>query len=363
MTTTSAILIQHHRLREVARAVVRATESSEAEAAEVADHLVEANLKGHDSHGVGMLPTYVQNYRDGYLVSNRHARMVGREGAVATFTGEMGYGQVIAREVMDWAVERAKSGGVAIAALRETHHIGRVGTYGEHACRSGMISVTFVSALTGAPFVAPFRGSDGRMSTNPICIAIPGKDPEEPIVLDFATSVVAMGKVRVAYNEGKPMPPGMLIDKEGHPTDDPGVLWPDRSQGAILPFGLHKGYGLAVVCELLAGALTGNGTYRAGHEASPAIKNAMLAIVFDPKRISEGAPFYDDVAAFVDYAKASPPANPDEPVLVAGDPERIMKARRTAEGIPVDGTTWAQIRASAEALGVSGKHIEELAHV
>ncbi|MBV8354203.1 MAG: Ldh family oxidoreductase, partial [Candidatus Eremiobacteraeota bacterium] len=220
MSVISEIVIDHRRLRDVASAVVRATGSDEAEAREVADHLVEANLKGHDSHGVGMLPSYVQNFHDGHLFPNRHARLIREDGALALFSGDMGYGQVIAREVMDWAIARARESGVALAGLRDTQHIARVGTYGEQSAAAGMVSVTFVSALSGAPFVAPFRGSDGRFGTNPVCIAIPTADKEKPIVLDFATSVVAMGKVRVAYNSGKKMAPGMLIDRHGQPTDD-----------------------------------------------------------------------------------------------------------------------------------------------
>ncbi|MBV8223540.1 MAG: malate/lactate/ureidoglycolate dehydrogenase [Candidatus Eremiobacteraeota bacterium] len=351
-TAATEIRVDHERLRAVARTIVRATGSDEAEAAEVADHLVEANLKGHDSHGVGMLPIYVENFQAGHLHPNRSAKLIREDGAIAVFSGEMGYGQKVAREVMDWAIERAREGGVAIAALRDVQHIARVGAYGEHAAFAGMISVIFVNAVSGMPFVAPFRGADGRYGTNPICIAIPTSDPQTPIVLDFATSVVAMGKVRVAYNSGKPMPPGMLIDQQGAPTQDPGVLWPDRTRGAILPFGAHKGYGLAVVAELLGGALTGGGTYQPENERDCGIKNGMLAIVIDPARLGDVGAFAHEIDAFVDYVKASPPAKSDEPVLVAGDPERLMRAERIARGIPIDPKTWSDIRAAADALGV-----------
>lgn len=361
MSTVSSIVIDHERLCAVARAIVVATGSDEEEAREVADHLVEANLRGHDSHGVGMLPAYVQNYFDGHLHANRHAKLIREDGSIAVFSGEMGYGQKIAREVMDWAIARAKERGVAIAALREVQHIARVGAYGEHAAKAGMISISFVNALSGHPFVAPFGGSDGRFSTNPICIAIPGRDPHTPLVLDFATSVVAMGKVRVAYNQGKQMAPGLLIDERGQPTTDPGVLWPDRSKGAILPFGLHKGSGLAVVAELLGGALTGNLTYQPEHSRDVGIKNGLLTIVFDPARFGELETFQREMEAFLEHVKASPPSDPQAPVLLAGEPERNMRRRRIAEGIPVDAKTWSDIRAAADALGIGARHIEELA--
>lgn len=362
VSTVSSITVDHKNLRDVARAIVKATGSDDAEAAIVADHLVEANLRGHDSHGVGMLPLYVKNFQGGNLKANQHARMLSEDGAIAVFSGEMGYGQKIAREVMDWAIERARKNGVAIVALRDVQHIARVGSYGEQAADAGLIAMLFVNALSGHPFVAAFGGSDGRFSTNPICVAIPGKNPDEPLVLDFATSTVAMGKVRVAYNSGKQVAPGLLIDERGKPTTDPGVLWPDRSKGAILPFGLHKGFGLGVVAELLGGALTGNLTYQPENSRDVGIKNGMLAIVFDPKRFGSLETFQDEMQAFLDFVKASPPSDPSAPVLIAGEPERNTRKKRMAEGIPIDAKTWADIRAAADSLGIGARKIEEVAH-
>jgi uncharacterized oxidoreductase len=362
VSTISSVVVHHKHLRDVARAIVKATGSDDAEATIVADHLVEANLRGHDSHGVGMLPLYVQNFHDGKLKANQHAKMLSEDGAIAVFSGEMGYGQKIAREVMDWAIERARKNGVGIVALRDVQHIARVGSYGEQAADAGMIAMLFVNALSGHPFVAAFGGTDGRFSTNPICIAIPGKNPETPFVLDFATSTVAMGKVRVAYNSGKQVAPGMLIDEHGQPTTDPGVLWPDRSKGAILPFGLHKGFGLAVVAELLGGALTGNLTYQPENDRNVGIKNGMFAIVFDPQRFGSLETFQTEMQAFLDFVKASPPADPNAPVLMAGEPERNTRKKRMAEGVPIDGKTWADIRTAADSLGIGARKIEEIAH-
>ncbi len=362
MSTVSSITIRPEHLRDVARAIVKATGSDDGEATIVADHLVEANLRGHDSHGFGMLPLYVQNFHAGKLKANQHARLLREDGAIAVFSGEMGYGQKIAREVMDWAIDRARQSGVAIVALRDVQHIARVGSYGEQAAEAGMIAMLFVNALSGHPFVAAFGGTDGRFSTNPICIAIPGKNPERPLVLDFATSTVAMGKIRVAYNQGKAVAPGLLIDEHGQPTTDPGVLWPDRSKGAILPFGLHKGFGLAVIAEILGGALTGNLTYQPENSRDVGIKNGMFAIVFAPERFGNLDAFQTEMQAFLDFVKASPPADPDAPVLIAGEPERNMRKKRMAEGIPIDGKTWADIRAAADSLDLGARKIEEIAH-
>ena len=362
MSTVSSITVDHEALRAVARAIVAATGSDEAEAREVADHLVEANLKGHDSHGVGMLPAYVKNYVDGHLHPNRHARLLREDGPIAVFSGENGYGQKIAREVTNWAIERARKSGVAIVALNNVQHIARVGAYGEQVAAAELIGMFFVNSFSGPPFVAPFGGSDGRYSTNPICIAIPGRNAATPFVLDFATSMVAMGKVRVAYNQGKQMAPGLLIDNHGNATTDPGVLWPDRSQGAILPFGLHKGYGLALVAELLGGALSGNQTYRPENDWDVGIRNGMFAIVFDPARFGDVEVYRKEAEGFLNFVKASPPADPSVPVMLAGEPERKMRARRVADGIPIDAKTWSDIRAAAVKLGLAASRIEDLAH-
>src|SRR5215469_7186073 len=213
--------IDHQRLRTFTVDFLRAGGSTADEARIVADHLVNANLAGHDSHGIGMLPHYTRNLRAGTLVPNQTPRVVQENGAVAVWDGQMGYGQVIALDAMDWVIATAKREGVAVHGLRNTHHIGRVGTYGEKVVASGLVSMHFVNAVSGPPKVAPFRGREGRLSTNPVCIAVPGTGTTPPVVLDMATSRIALGKVRVAYNEGHEVVANALIDAEGKPTRDP----------------------------------------------------------------------------------------------------------------------------------------------
>ncbi len=237
--------------------IVTAGGSSPAEAAIVAEHLLEANLRGHDSHGVGMLVAYVRDLDAGTLKVNQTPEIVSDTGTISVWDARAGYGQVIARQAVEWAIEAARKHGVAVNGLRNAHHIGRVGTYGEIAARAGMVSLHFVNVASGPPAVAPFRGREGRFLTNPVCIAIPGTDNNEPILLDFATSRVALGKVRVAHNAGKPMLDGALLDHAGQPTTDPSVMYTEP-RGVVLPFGEHKGSGLALVCELLAGAIVGS---------------------------------------------------------------------------------------------------------
>src|SRR5262249_40438269 len=257
-TTLTAMRIDHQRLRRLTIALLEKTGSRSPEAKIVADHLVDANLAGHDSHGVGMLPHYMRNFKAGTLIPNQVPEVVSESGNFSVWDGRNGYGQVIARDATIWATETARRRGVAVHGLRNTHHIGRVGTYGQIAAQQGLVSIHFVNGNSGPPRVTPFRGREGRLSTNPICVAVPGTKDTPPIVLDMATSRVAIGKVRVAYNQRKPMIEGALIDVQGRPTKNPAVLYEDP-RGAVMPFGEHKGYALALIAALLAG-----GAARAG---------------------------------------------------------------------------------------------------
>ncbi|HTZ81182.1 MAG TPA: malate/lactate/ureidoglycolate dehydrogenase [Stellaceae bacterium] len=344
--------IDHQRLRRLTSDLLRTTGSSAEEAEIVADHLVEANLAGHDSHGVGMLPHYVRNFKAGTLIPNQTPEIVSESGSFAVWDARNGYGQVMARSAIRWAVGVAKQHGVAVHGLRSSHHVGRVGAYGEIAAAAGLVSVHFVNVNSGPPKVTPFRGREGRYGTNPVCIAVPGTPATPPIILDMATSRVAVGKVRVAYNEGKPMIQGALIGADGKPTTDPGVIY-NEPQGAVLPFGEHKGYGLALIAELLAGAVVGSGTVQPANPRDRGIVNAMLSIIVDPARLGERSFLEQEIDQLITYIKATKPADPALPVLIPGEPERIAREKRRAEGIEIDATTWAEIGDAAKSVGAS----------
>ena len=341
------MIIDHVRLLAFANRMVAVGGSSPAEAAIVADHLVEANLRGHDSHGVGMLVAYVRDLENGTLKANQAPEIVSDTGTISVWDARAGYGQVIARQAVEWAIEGARKHGVAVNGLRNAHHIGRVGTYGEIAARAGMVALHFVNVASGKPGVAPFRGKEGRFLTNPVCIAIPGTASNEPILLDFATSRVALGKVRVAYNAGKPMLAGALLDHAGKPTTDPSVMYTEP-RGVVLPFGEHKGSGLALVCELLAGAIVGSASVTTATPPERGILNGMLSIVIDPARLSTRDSMLAEIDAMIAWVKSAESADPDLPVLVAGEPERIARAERMANGIEIDDATWGQLMAIAE---------------
>jgi uncharacterized oxidoreductase len=345
------VRIEHQRLRRLTSELLEAGGSADAEARAVADHLVDANLAGHDSHGVGMLPHYVRNLQAKTLVPNRRPEVVSNTGSFAVWDGRNGYGQVIARDAMTWAIGAARQHGVAVHGLRNTHHIGRVGAYGEQVAAEGLLAVHFVNGNSGPPKVTPFRGREGRLSTNPVCIAVPGTARTPPVILDMATSVIALGKVRVAYNEGHQVAERTLIAADGTPTTDPAVIYKEP-HGAVLPFGEHKGYGLALIAELLAGAIAGAGTIQPQNPRDRGIVNGMLTVVIDPERLASRAFIQAEIDALIAYMKETKAADPSLPVLVPGEPERIARAKRSADGIDIDATTWREIGEAASSLGV-----------
>jgi uncharacterized oxidoreductase len=344
-------IVDHAELRRLVERIFAAGGSDAEEAGIIAGHLVEANLRGHDSHGVGLIPSYLRNLGNAKVKPNEAGRVVSDEGSMIVYDGARGYGQIVARKATELAIARARDTGVAVLALRNAHHIGRVGTYGEMCAAAGLVSISFVNITQQRPAVAPWRGGDARFGTNPVTVAIPGPTPDRPIVADMATSRIAMGKVRVARNKGEAIAAGTLLDPAGQPTTDPNVMY-RRPRGALLTFAEHKGYALAFVAEILAGAVTGSGTMRLERQEDENVTNGMLLVVIDPARLADPGWLNDEIRAMTDYVTASPPRNPGEPVLIPGDPERLMREKRLAEGVPVDDETWREIAAAARGVNV-----------
>jgi uncharacterized oxidoreductase len=354
----NARTISASELRQHVERIVQAAGSTPAEAATVAHNLVLANLTGHDSHGVGMLPRYVDAVLEGGLKPNTGVRIALDTGTLLGLDGQRGYGQVVGEQAMRLGIERARAHGSCIMTLADAHHLGRIGHWAEMAVQAGLVSMHFVN-VAAQPAVAPWGGADGRFGTNPCCIGIPIAG-QPPFVLDLATSRVAQGKMRVAHNEGRTVEPGYVIDPDGRPTTDPGVVVVPQTPGArgnlfgaLLTFGEHKGYGLAAACELLGGALTGMGTWHRPHGGERAVYNGMLTILIDPERLGTREAFAREAAAFIDWLHGAPTAQGVDAVQVAGDPERATRARREHEGIRIDASTWAEIQAAAAKVGVS----------
>lgn len=353
-------LIRAEPLGAAIRELVRGFGSEEREVELVTDNLIQANLTGHDSHGIGMLPRYSEAWVEGGLKANAHIQTLMDGGALLRLDGQRGFGQVIGHEAMALAIGRAKQFGSCIMALGNSHHLCRIGAWAEMAAAEGFVSIHFVNVIS-RPIVAPFGGRDARFGTNPFTVGIPiaGRDP---ILLDFATSVIAQGKARVAHNKGEKLAPGRIIDDKGNDSDDPGYAVVEPL-GAILAFGEHKGYGMAVACELLGGALAAGLACAGPATGERRVLNGMLSIIIDPKAIADVAIFEREARAFLDWVSASPPRAGFDKVRLAGAPEREWRAKRLAEGIPVDANSWNEILAAAVRLKVDPAKISRLAGV
>lgn len=328
--------------------VFRALGCTADEASKVAHGLVGANLFGHDSHGIGLVPQYVDNVRAGHAVPGRAPRVVNDAGSIVALDGGLGFGQSVGEAAMAIAIGRARAHGCAVVGLANTHHLGRIGQWGEQCAEAGLVSVHFVN-VRSRPLVAPWGGSDARVSTNPFCVAVPASP--HPLVLDYATSAVALGKTRVAVDEEREMPDGLLLDASGGATNDPGVMWRDPS-GAILPFAEHKGWALSMMCEIVGGALSG-GAVQDGATSHPMLNN-MTTLVFDPARMGTADALPLEIERLARWVRASPPRPGADPISLPGEPERRVAERRTREGIPMPSRTLQQLADAVRPLGLPG---------
>jgi len=345
--------LQASYLRSQCAAILQAAGSTPAEARQVADNLVLANLSGHDSHGVGMLPRYVDAVAEGGLTPNASVKVNVDIGTMLALDGQHGYGQIVGVQAMELGIARARQHGSCIMTLSAAHHLGRIGHFAEMATAQGLVSMHFVNVLS-RPVVAAWGGGDGRFGTNPCCIGIPLVG-SPPFLLDFATSRVAQGKMRVAYNKGERVPDGYLIDEAGAPTNDPGVVVVPQGNGlfgALMTFGEHKGYGMAVACELLGGALTGSGTWHRPADAARTVLNGMLTVLIDPAKLGTQATFEQEARDFVGWLRQSPAGAGFDAVQIAGEPERKARAEREQAGIWLDDATWGEIVATGAKVGV-----------
>ena len=340
-STVSAASLTH-----AVERLLSAAGCSAREATQVARGLVQANLYGHDSHGVQLAPLYVANLKAGLACPGGAPRVVADHGAIVGLDGGRGLGQAIGEAAMRIAIARASLHGCCMVGLANTHHLGRIGQWAEQCAQSGLASVHFVNVLS-TPLVAPWGGIDARLATNPFCVGVPAEP--HPIILDYATSKVALGKVRVARDRGERMAPGVLLDAVGRPNDDPSVMFADP-MGALLPFGAHKGYALAVMCELLGGALSGGRVQHEHPSPNPMINN-MLTLAFVPDRLVTREAFARQLEQLAAWLTASPRRDGAD-ILLPGEPERISAREREANGIPLAWSTREALLDCARSLGI-----------
>ena len=329
-------------------------------------YLVSANLSGHDSHGVVRVPRYASQKKSGTVVADVVVEVLVDTPVIAVVDGKYGFGQTVTPQAVRIGIDKCRKNGLSAVTLRNAGHVGRVGDWAEMAAAEGLVSIHFVNA-SGSVLVAPHGGVDRRFSTAPYCVGIP-RPGEEALILDFATSVVAEGKVLVASQGGKKVPEGALIGPDGQPSADPHLLYGaytptgprdhSKGTGAIRAFGEHKGSGLAFMCELLGGSLSGTGATDPGRGR---FANGMLSFYLDPAVFDPRGFFPQDIARYVDFVKSARPAAAGGEILLPGEAEARSRARRLAEGVPLPDDTWAAIVETARSVGLDERRIQQAA--
>jgi len=337
-------------LKSIGKCIFQTVGSAQTEAEIVAGLLANANLIGHDSHGVIRIPQYLNLIETGQIILNNKIEILRQTKSSAVINGNWGFGQVIASQAMNLAIEKAKLSSVSTVTVQSCNHVGRLADYAQIAANQNLIAMLTVNNHGGGTRVAPWGGSEGRLSTNPICFAIP-RESSEPILVDITTSVVAEGKVRVKRNRNEELPEGWIVDSNGNPTNNPNDLY-ESPMGAILPFGGkvgHKGFALSMVVDILSGALSGAGCSR---ESPEKLGNAIFMTLFDISSFVPIEEFYQDIDNFVDWIKSAKLAPGFTEITIPGEPEDHTKQKRQKEGIFIEEKTWQQIEESAKKVGV-----------
>lgn len=335
-------------LRDVARRILEAAGATPQEAEIVGSALVEANLDGHDSHGVVRVPEYVAWMEQKLINIGARIQVIHETEAFAAIDGNWGWGQVVGRQALEVALQKACEVGVGTVSVRQCCHLGRAGDYPLMAAQRGMAAIMYLNTHGAGRLVAPWGGRERRLSANPIALSVP-RASGEPILVDISTCAIAGGKITVALNSGKQVPPGCIIDAEGCPTTNPADFF-GPPEGALLPFGGHKGFALGLLSDILAGALSGAGCSR---PAATRVGNSFLAVVIDIAQFRDRKAFDADVDHLIEYVKSSKLAPGFTEILIPGEPERRVRARREQHGVPVDHETWRQIRETARRHGVN----------
>src|SRR5215216_2258043 len=329
-------VVNHEELRTLSRVLYEAAGTPSDHAEIVTNHQVGANLKGHDSHGVVLLPTYVNRIDRGHIMPTVKPEIISETPTTIQVNGQWGFGPVISEWTMQRCIDKAKEMKISMAVVREQSHVGSLSDYPLMAAEAGLIGILMCDSGQSPKSVAPFGGREARLGTNPLCVAFP-TDLPGPVFLDMATSGVAAGKLNVARARNKPIPLGWVLDKNGRPTTDPNDFY---NGGVMLPLGGpegHKGYGLSFVVETLAAVLPGLGF---GVDPKGRHNDGSFMLAIDPSAFMPLAEFKAQVEAFVRYLKETPPAEGFDEVFYPGEIEYRIQQRLQREGIPIEDDTW-----------------------
>ena len=338
-------------LQDFAVALLSAGGATDEEAQVVGRSLVEANLRGHDSHGVMRIPFYVKVVQEGRLHSGAKLKVLQETPNALVCDGGWGFGQTLCRDLTERLMAKASDTSIACGTLKQSAHIGRLGEYAEMATEKNMTAIICANTHGSGQRVAPVGGIRPRLGTNPICIGFPG-GKEGPFILDFGTSATAEGKVRVKRIAGQEVPPGWILDPDGNPTTDPNQLYGDPP-GTILPMGgdqAYKGFGLSFMVEMLSGALSGG--LCAFPDPPAPMGNCALFIVLDPAKLGGQEHLKRQVAGLEEYVRGVPRKDGVDKIFLPGDPERNVMQARLKSGIPLDDGNWSALLDLAVSLNV-----------
>lgn len=343
MDLTPMPVVSADQLRELSLALLVSCGTPEDQANVVAEGLVNANLAGHDSHGVLRLPAYLAGVEQEHIHPGNLPRLVSTSGATAIVDAAHGWGQPAMWLATEAVHDLAREFGVAVAVVRNSYHIGRVAPYVEWLAARGIVAIAMANA---APAVAPFGGSKRVLGTNPFAWAVPRDEGKQPVSFDVATAGIAEGKLRVARAKGLPVPEGNLVDREGRPTTDPHDFY---AGGALLPFGGHKGSGVSILAQFLGRGLAG---LDPSSFDGPRGVNGPVIIAIDVSRFADPDHFRSEIEAQCEVISASPPREGVVSVQLPGEPELANRDERLRDGIHIPDTTWQELRALAAAQGV-----------
>lgn len=314
-------------------------------------HSVEANLAGHDSHGIIQIPTYIDRMQAGHIVPGVHWQIVQESAATTVIDGFWGFGYVVTEHAMQLTIDKARQANVAATTVFRQGHIGRLASYSLMAAQADMIGLITADSGRAAKQVAPFGGREARIGTNPLSIAVPS-NLDGPLFLDMATSAVAAGKISLAVSRGESIPLGWIVDRDGKPTTDPQQL---KDGGALLPLGGSEGYkgsGLGVIVEILCGLLTGLGF---GQDPTGRHNDGCFMAAFNVTAFRPLADFKREVTEFAHYLKATSPSAGSSGVFYPGEIEYWREQERRQTGIEVEDATWRKLQSLAEHYGLTAE--------
>ncbi len=321
-----------------------------------ADIIMDTDLCGIDSHGVGMLSSYDQWRDDGDLFFDAPITVVNDIPSMALLDAGSGLGHPAAYKAMTLAIEKAKATGIGMVTVRKSNHFGAAGYYAKMALEHGLIGIA-MTATPGAAVVPTF-GKQSMIGTNPIAFAAPTKR-NPPFVLDMATSTVAVGKLAISHRLQKPIPLGWALDDDGQPTTDATVARFARKLtplGGSRELGSHKGYGLGAMVEILCSIMSGASILCMERDKGMTFNIGDVGhfvMAADPAALRGDDGFVDELDDYIDALRATPPADPDQPVLIAGDPEWAQFEERSKNGIPLSAALTEEIRGCADKAGVA----------